>query len=66
VIGRTTRRDFQELARVHLRAARILLDADQWQSAYYNAGYSVECGLKACIARSWSVKRSGSEVQHED
>jgi hypothetical protein len=26
-----------------------LLDARRWASAYYLAGYAVECGLKACI-----------------
>src|SRR5215831_11258669 len=31
---RSTRRDFQELARVHLRAARALLRNRLWQSAY--------------------------------
>ena len=48
---RTTRRDFQQLARIHLRAARTLLDDDQWSAAYHIAGYAVECGLKACIAK---------------
>ena len=48
---RSTRKDLQELARVHLRAARALLRSRLWQSAYYLAGYAVECGLKACIAK---------------
>jgi len=48
---RSTRKDFQELARVHLRAARALLRKRLWQSAYYLTGYAVECGLKACIAK---------------
>ncbi len=46
-----TRRDFQRLTRLHLSAARTLLHAHHWQSAYHVAGYALECGLKACIAK---------------
>jgi HEPN domain-containing protein len=46
-----TRRDFQQLARMQLRAARSLLNARQWQAAYHIAGFAVECALKACIAK---------------
>lgn len=46
-----TRRDFQQLARMHLQAARSLLAARHWLSAYHLAGLAVECGLKACIAK---------------
>jgi HEPN domain-containing protein len=42
---------FQELAEERLRDAAALLQAGQWSGAYYLAGYAVECGLKACIAR---------------
>jgi len=49
--GILTRRDFKRLTTMHLRAARALLRADQWQSAYHVTGYALECGLKACIAR---------------
>ena len=34
-----------------LGAAESLLKSQHWDSAYYLAGYAVECGLKACIAR---------------
>lgn len=34
-----------------MRDAKALLDAGQWSGAYYLAGYAVECGLKACIAK---------------
>lgn len=37
----------------HLEAATSLLQSGHWASAYYLAGYSVECGLKACIARQF-------------
>jgi HEPN domain-containing protein len=46
-----TRRDFQQLARLHLRAASTLLRARQWPSAYHLAGFAIECGLKACVAK---------------
>jgi HEPN domain-containing protein len=45
------RTDLQNLARMRLRDARLLLWSDRFESAYYLAGYAVECALKACIAR---------------
>jgi HEPN domain-containing protein len=45
------RRDFQELARLRLKEAQLLLRAGCWEGAYYLGGYAVECLLKACIAR---------------
>lgn len=50
------RADLQKLARTRLREAKALLDAGEWAGAYYLAGYVVECGLKACIAKK--VRRS--------
>jgi HEPN domain-containing protein len=47
-----TRKDFQVLANLRLREARVLLRGKEFSGAYYLAGYAVECGLKACIARS--------------
>jgi hypothetical protein len=43
--------DFQALSRVRLRESRILLKAGYHMGAYYLIGYSVECGLKACISK---------------
>ncbi len=43
--------DFQNLANERIAEAKILLDAGKWSGAYYLAGYAVECGLKACIAK---------------
>ena len=43
--------DFQRLARVRLRAARLLLAGGCFDGAYYLGGYAVECALKACIAK---------------
>src|SRR6185437_13757784 len=48
VVNRT---DFQNLANERIAEAKILLDAGKWSGAYYLAGYAVECGLKACIAK---------------
>ena len=45
------RDDLQELARARLREARHLLNAKQFPGAYHLAGLSVECAIKACIAK---------------
>lgn len=45
------RKDLKALARVRLREARALLAKREYAGAYYLAGYVVECGLKACIAK---------------
>ncbi len=41
----------QELSKARLSEAKSLLKAGFTDGAYYLAGYSVECGLKACIAK---------------
>lgn len=45
------RKQFQELARIRLAEARVLLGAGHNSGAYYLSGYAAECGLKACIAK---------------
>lgn len=45
------RNDFQLLARLRIREARILLRERESSGAYYLAGYAIECALKACIAK---------------
>jgi len=45
------RSDLQRLADLRIREAKVLLDNDYYQGAYYLAGYAVECALKACIAK---------------
>jgi HEPN domain-containing protein len=45
------RLDFQTLAHEKIMEAKLLLDAGKWTGAYYLAGYAVECGIKACIAK---------------
>ena len=38
-----------------LREAHVLLSAGEWSGAYYLSGYAIECGLKACAARTFSA-----------
>ncbi|HWD98125.1 MAG TPA: HEPN domain-containing protein [Bryobacteraceae bacterium] len=45
------RKELQALAIIRLAEARSLLQAGLSDGAYYLAGYSVECGLKASIAK---------------
>jgi hypothetical protein len=45
------RKELQELAALRLKEARLLLQANRPEGAYYLAGYAAECALKACIAR---------------
>lgn len=45
------RTDLQAFAQGKIDDALILLDNERWSNAYYLAGYGVEIGLKACIAR---------------
>jgi len=45
------RDDLQKLARLRAKEARTLLDSKQPSGAFYLCGYSVECALKACIAK---------------
>ncbi len=45
------RMELRQLAEDRILDARLLLAGQRWSGAYYVAGYAVECGLKACIAR---------------
>ncbi|MBI4580558.1 MAG: HEPN domain-containing protein [Planctomycetes bacterium] len=45
------RDDLQELARIRLNEAKLLLDGSAYDGAYYLAGYAVECAIKSCLAR---------------
>jgi hypothetical protein len=45
------RSQFQKLAKLRIREAETLLKYKLFDGAYYLAGYAVECGLKACIAK---------------
>ena len=50
-LPRLNREHLKDLAERYLRDAQILLENQCWASVYYLAGYSVECALKARIAR---------------
>ena len=50
-MGAMKRADFQELARIRLEDARVLIANERFAGAYYVAGYAIECALKACIAK---------------
>ncbi|MGH9796204.1 MAG: HEPN domain-containing protein [Candidatus Acidiferrales bacterium] len=43
--------DLQSLAELRIREAKLLLESGLYNGAYYLAGYSVECALKACVAK---------------
>lgn len=43
----------QQLADTRLGEAETLLDAGHYAGAYYLAGYAVELGLKACLAKQF-------------
>jgi len=43
--------ELRQLAEDRIADAAILLASGRWSGAYYLAGYALECGLKACIAR---------------
>lgn len=43
--------ELQELSKVRVREAKVLLDASQFAGAYYLLGYAVECAIKSCIAK---------------
>ena len=45
------RNDLRVLASTRLLEAKVLLENGEFSGAYYLAGYVVECGLKACIAK---------------
>jgi HEPN domain-containing protein len=46
-------RDLQAIALAKLEDAQLLLDAGRYSNAYYLAGYAVEVGLKAAIAKQF-------------
>lgn len=43
--------ELEVLSAIRIKEAEVLLKADCYHGAYYLAGYSLECALKACIAK---------------
>jgi HEPN domain-containing protein len=56
------RTQLQQLAEERVRDAKALPNAGQWSGAYYLAGYAVECGLKACIAKLTNLNDSPTKT----
>jgi len=44
--------DFKGLSRIRRKEAHALIESGNYDGAYYLSGYIIECGLKACIAKS--------------
>jgi hypothetical protein len=47
--GAVNQAELRQMAMEPLKDAKALLGRKRWEFAYYSAGYSVECGLKACV-----------------
>jgi len=47
------RNDFQKLADIRVKEAKVLLDNQCFDGAYYLLGYAVECALKSCISKQF-------------
>ncbi len=45
------RKDFQQITRIRVREAKVLLDNHYYSGAYYLLGYAIECAFKAIIAK---------------
>lgn len=45
------RQDLQVISRTRVRDAKVLLDNGNYSGSYYLMGYSVECAIKAAIAK---------------
>ena len=43
--------DLEKLVYIRISEAKSLLESQKYQGAYYLLGYSLECALKACIAK---------------
>ena len=46
------RHELQSIAVVRLNEAKHLLSGKHYSGTYYLAGYAIECGLKACVAKN--------------
>lgn len=43
--------DLEALVDIRVSEAEVLLEYENYQGAYYLAGYALECAIKACIAK---------------
>lgn len=47
------RTDLQNLTRLRVREANVLLSNKRYEGAFYLLGYALECALKACVAKQF-------------
>lgn len=65
------RQDLQLLSSTRRREAKALLDNGSFAGSYYLMGYSVECAIKACIAKQTQryefpdKQRANQSFQHD-
>lgn len=45
------RNELKKLSNIRIKEAKALITSGNYNGAYYLAGYSVECAIKACIAK---------------
>ena len=43
--------DLEALVDIRVKEAKLLLDNNCYEGAYYLLGYALECAIKACIAK---------------
>jgi hypothetical protein len=43
--------DLEKLVDIRVSESEVLLEYENFQGAYYLAGYALECAIKACIAK---------------
>jgi len=43
--------DLEQLVAIRVSEAKVLLENEYYQGAYYLIGYALECALKACISK---------------
>ena len=48
-----TKTELESLSDLRLKESKILFENESYQGAFYLCGYSIECALKACIAKSF-------------
>ncbi len=47
------RNDFQQLVDIRVKEAKVLINNQCFDGAYYLLGYAVECALKSCISKQF-------------
>ncbi len=52
-MGFVAKEDLQNLSRMRLEDAKILLEGERFSACYYLCGYAVEMALKAVIAKNF-------------